>query len=133
MVSARVRSKNTPLILSYWDIFVLFLNCCFYGAWNCQAVLALKHILLSSGMFQRLEKFKKHAFASAMIFGENSNSSISGLCLPRLFFEVTPVWQVSGCGKASRTCSTCARTGPSTLPATTGKSWTPSLSPARSS
>lgn len=34
---------------------------------------------LVGGMFQRLEKFKKHAFASAMIFGENSNSSISGI------------------------------------------------------
>ena len=29
-------------------------------------------------MFQRLEKMKKNAFASAILFGENNNSSISG-------------------------------------------------------
>ena len=34
---------------------------------------------LMGGMFQRLEKLKKNAFASAMLFGENNNSSISGL------------------------------------------------------
>ena len=31
-----------------------------------------------SGMFQRLEKFKKNAFASCALFGENNNSTISG-------------------------------------------------------
>ena len=30
------------------------------------------------GMFQRLEKMNKNAFASAMLFGENNNSSIAG-------------------------------------------------------
>ena len=30
-------------------------------------------------MFQRLEKMKKNAFASAILFGENNNSSISGV------------------------------------------------------
>ena len=32
-------------------------------------------------MFQRLEKMKKNAFASAILFGENNNSSISGFHL----------------------------------------------------
>jgi elongation factor 1-gamma len=30
-------------------------------------------------MFQRLEKMKKNAFASCCLFGENNNSSISGM------------------------------------------------------
>ena len=33
---------------------------------------------LVGGMFQRVEKTKKNAFASAILFGENNNSSISG-------------------------------------------------------
>jgi elongation factor 1-gamma len=34
---------------------------------------------LVGGMFQRLEKMKKHAFASSILFGENNNSSICGI------------------------------------------------------
>ena len=40
-------------------------------------VLPLMTSLLP-GMFQRLEKMKKNAFASAILFGENNNSTISG-------------------------------------------------------
>ena len=39
-------------------------------------------------MFQRLEKMKKNAFASAILFGENNNSSISGLYLKSQPFVV---------------------------------------------
>ena len=37
-------------------------------------------------MFQRLEKMKKNAFASAILFGENNNSSISGFYFFTIYF-----------------------------------------------
>lgn len=48
-------------------------------------------------MFQRLEKLKKHAFASVCLFGNDNNSSISGIWIWRghdLAFELSPDWQV---------------------------------------
>lgn len=42
-------------------------------------------------MFQRLDKMRKQAFASVCLFGENDNSSISGIWVWRghkLAFEV---------------------------------------------
>ena len=48
-------------------------------------------------MFQRLEKFKKNAFASSMIFGENSDSSISGIWVWRgkqLAFDLCEDWAI---------------------------------------
>ena len=54
---------TTILLLRYNDeLTMIFMSCNLMG-----------------GMFQRLEKLKKNAFASAMLFGENNNSSISGL------------------------------------------------------
>jgi len=52
---------------------------------------------LMGGMFQRLEKLKKNAFASACLFGENNNSSISGIWIfkgPQLAFELSEDWQI---------------------------------------
>merc|ERR1711892_1408195 len=52
---------------------------------------------LMGGMFQRLEKLKKNAFASAMLFGENDNSSISAIWVFKgqdLAFELNVDWQV---------------------------------------
>jgi len=52
---------------------------------------------LMGGMFQRLEKMKKNAFASACLFGENNNSSISAIWVWRgqgLAFELCDDWQV---------------------------------------
>jgi len=49
------------------------------------------------GMFQRLEKLKKNAFASAMLFGENNNSSISSIWIfkgQQLAFDLNEDWQV---------------------------------------
>jgi len=43
-------------------------------------------------MFQRLDKMRKQAFGSVCVFGENNNSSISGLFVwrgPGLAFEVS--------------------------------------------
>ena len=47
---------------------------------------------LVSGMFQRLDKMRKHGFASVLILGENNNNTISGVWLLRgqkLAFEVS--------------------------------------------
>lgn len=44
-----------------------------------------------TGMFQRLEKLRKNAFASMCIFGEDNKNSISGIWVWRghgLAFEV---------------------------------------------
>lgn len=52
---------------------------------------------LMGGMFQRLEKLKKNAFASAMLFGENNNSTISAIWVfkgKQLAFELSEDWQV---------------------------------------
>lgn len=61
----------------------------------------LKQIFMScnliTGMFQRLDKMRKHAFASVCLFGENNNSTISGIWIWRgqdLIFEKSPDWQV---------------------------------------
>lgn len=52
---------------------------------------------LISGMFQRLDKMRKQAFASVCLFGEENNSSISGIWVWRgqeLAFNLCPDWQV---------------------------------------
>lgn len=52
---------------------------------------------LIGGMFQRLEKMKKNAFASCCLFGENNNSSISGIWVwkgQNLAFELSEDWQI---------------------------------------
>merc|ERR1712107_963168 len=52
---------------------------------------------LVGGMFQRLEKMKKNAFASAILFGENNNSSISGIWVWKgqdLAFDLCEDWAI---------------------------------------
>lgn len=52
---------------------------------------------LITGMFQRLDKMRKQAFSSVLLFGENNNSTISGVWVWRgqdLAFKLTPDWQV---------------------------------------
>jgi len=51
---------------------------------------------LVAGMFQRLEKLRKNAFASMCVFGENNNNTIAGVWIWRghgLAFELAPDWQ----------------------------------------
>lgn len=51
---------------------------------------------LIGGMFQRLEKLRKNAFASMCVFGENNNNTIAGVWAWRgheLAFELAPDWQ----------------------------------------
>lgn len=52
---------------------------------------------LITGMFQRLDKMRKQAFSSVCLFGEDNNSSISGVWVWRgqdLAFTLSPDWQI---------------------------------------
>ncbi|XP_063828561.1 elongation factor 1-gamma [Ostrinia nubilalis] len=52
---------------------------------------------LITGMFQRLDKMRKQAFASVCLFGDDNNSSISGVWVWRghdLAFPLSPDWQI---------------------------------------
>ncbi|XP_020823908.1 elongation factor 1-gamma [Phascolarctos cinereus] len=52
---------------------------------------------LITGMFQRLDKLRKNAFASVILFGTNNSSAISGVWVFRgqeLAFPLSPDWQV---------------------------------------
>lgn len=52
---------------------------------------------LVTGMYQRIEKLRKYAFASMCVFGEDGNNSISGIWVLRgqdLAFNLSEDWQV---------------------------------------
>ena len=52
---------------------------------------------LITGMFQRLDKMRKQSFASVCLFGEDNNSTISGVWVWRgqeLVFPLSPDWQI---------------------------------------
>ena len=48
---------------------------------NNELTMVFMSCNLVGGMFQRLEKMKKNAFASAILFGENNNSIIKAAFL----------------------------------------------------
>merc|ERR1712096_17127 len=65
--------------------------------YNDELAMVFMSCNLIGGMFQRLEKFKKNAFASAALFGEDNNSSISGIWVwkgQKLAFELCEDWQI---------------------------------------
>merc|ERR1712173_471504 len=65
--------------------------------YNDELTLTFMSCNLIGGMFQRLEKMKKNAFASACLFGVNNNSSISGVWIwkgQNLAFELSEDWQI---------------------------------------
>merc|ERR1712024_69340 len=52
---------------------------------------------LIGGMFQRLDKLRKNAFSSVCLFGENNNSTISGIWVWKghdLVFELSDDWKI---------------------------------------
>merc|ERR1712107_613614 len=64
---------------------------------NNELTMVFMSCNLVGGMFQRLEKMKKNAFASAILFGENNNSSISGICVWKgqdLAFDLCEDWAI---------------------------------------
>lgn len=74
-----------------------------YSIWRCdykyndELTMVFMSCNLMGGMYQRLEKLRKNAFASMALFGENNNSSISGIWVWRghgLAFELSEDWQI---------------------------------------
>nr|ACZ13337.1 elongation factor 1 gamma [Bursaphelenchus xylophilus] len=83
----------------FWENFEPENYSIWYGEYKYPKELTLTFMScnLISGMFQRLEKLKKHAFASVCLFGTDNDSSISGIWIWRgheLAFELSPDWQV---------------------------------------
>ncbi|KRX16899.1 Elongation factor 1-gamma, partial [Trichinella nelsoni] len=74
-----------------------------YSIWFCEYKYPkeLEKVFMScnliTGMFQRLDKLRKNAFASVCLFGEDNNSTISGIWIWRgheLAFELSEDWQI---------------------------------------
>ncbi|XP_063352700.1 elongation factor 1-gamma [Pelmatolapia mariae] len=74
-----------------------------YSIWHSQykypeeLTLTFKSCNLITGMFQRLDKLRKNAFASVILFGTNNDSSISGIWVFRgqeLAFTLSEDWQI---------------------------------------
>lgn len=74
-----------------------------YSIWRCdykyndELAMVFMSCNLIGGMFQRLEKLRKNAFASCCLFGENNNSTISGVWVWKgqgLVFELSEDWQI---------------------------------------
>uniref|UniRef100_A0A674P5Y9 Eukaryotic translation elongation factor 1 gamma n=1 Tax=Takifugu rubripes TaxID=31033 RepID=A0A674P5Y9_TAKRU len=65
--------------------------------YNDELTLAFMSCNLISGMFQRLDKLRKNAFASVILFGKDHSSSISGIWIVRghkLPFTLSPDWGI---------------------------------------
>lgn len=74
-----------------------------YSIWYCEykypqeLTLIFMSCNLITGMFQRLDKMRKNAFASMCLFGTDNNSTISGIWAWRgheLAFSLSEDWQV---------------------------------------
>lgn len=73
----------------------------FYSLWYCEYKYSdeLQQVFMSSnligGMFQRIEKLRKNAFASMCVFGENNSNTIAGVWFwkgQELAFPLCPDW-----------------------------------------
>ncbi|VDL74977.1 unnamed protein product [Nippostrongylus brasiliensis] len=89
----------TKAIPYFWDNFDAEANSIWYCEYKFPTELTLTFMScnLISGMYQRLEKLKKNAFASMILFGTDNNSTISGIWVWRgqeLAFPLSPDWQV---------------------------------------
>jgi len=74
-----------------------------YTIWRCdykyadELTMVFMSCNLIGGMFQRLDKLRKNCFASVCLFGENNNSTISGIFVWRghdLVFELSDDWKI---------------------------------------
>jgi len=74
-----------------------------YSIWFCEYLFPeeLTKVFMScnliGGMMQRLDTMRKHAFGSMCLFGEDNNSTISGIWIWRgqdLAFKLSDNWQV---------------------------------------
>ncbi|GFU18707.1 elongation factor 1-gamma [Nephila pilipes] len=83
----------------FWDKF----DAENYSIWFCEYLypqeltLTFMSCNLIGGMFQRLDKMRKNAFGSVCLFGEDNNSTISGIWIWRgheLAFTLSEDWQI---------------------------------------
>lgn len=89
----------TKAIPYFWENFDPANYSIWYAEYKYPEELTLTFMScnLIGGMFQRLEKLKKNAFASVCLFGTDNNSTISGIWIWRgheLAFTLCPDWQV---------------------------------------
>lgn len=83
----------------FWEKFDPENNSIWYGEYKYNDELAKVFMScnLITGMFQRLDKMRKQAFASVCLFGEDNNNTISGIWVWRgqdLAFQLSPDWQI---------------------------------------
>merc|ERR1711981_954391 len=92
-------NDEDPSIAWFWEHF----DHENYSIWrgdykyNDELTMVFMSCNLIGGMFQRLEKLKKNAFASACLFGKDNDSSISGIWVfkgQKLAFELSEDWQI---------------------------------------
>jgi len=89
-------SKSIPY---FWDKFDSENYSIWFGEYKYSDELTKVFMScnLISGMFQRLDKMRKNAFASVCLFGEDNNNTISGVWIWRgqeLAFPLSPDWQI---------------------------------------
>jgi elongation factor 1-gamma len=89
----------TKAIPYFWEHFEPENYSIWYGEYKYPEDLSLVFMScnLITGMFQRLDKMRKHAFGSVCLFGKDGDSTISGIWIWRgqkLAFELSPDWQV---------------------------------------
>uniref|UniRef100_A0A914HK53 Elongation factor 1-gamma n=1 Tax=Globodera rostochiensis TaxID=31243 RepID=A0A914HK53_GLORO len=89
----------TKAIPYFWENFDPFHYSIWFSEYKYPNELKLTYMScnLIGGMFQRLEKLKKNAFASVCLFGTDNNSTISGVWIWRghqLAFDLSQDWQV---------------------------------------
>merc|ERR1711964_513000 len=92
-------NDEDPSIAWFWEHF----DHENYSIWrgdykyNDELTMVFMSCNLIGGMFQRLEKLKKNAFASCCLFGKDNDSSISGIWVfkgQQLAFELSEDWQI---------------------------------------
>lgn len=90
---------ETVSIKYFWDKFDPANNSIWFGEYkyNDELSKVFMSCNLITGMFQRLDKMRKQSFGSVCLFGEDDNSSISGIWVWRgqdLAFQMSPDWQI---------------------------------------
>jgi len=89
----------TKAIPYFWENFDAEANSIWYCEYKYPQELTLVFMScnLIAGMYQRLDKLRKNAFASMALFGSDNNSTISGLWIWRgqeLVFPLSPDWTI---------------------------------------
>lgn len=93
-------NNDTPIAMEYfWEKFDKENYSVWYAEYKYPDELGMIFMCcnLVSGMFQRLDRMRKHSFGSVCVFGENNKASISGVWIWRgqdLAFELSPDLQV---------------------------------------